>query len=164
MQEACQAYLAQQGYAQYEVSAYARQGRRCEHNLGYWRFGDYLGIGAGAHGKLTCDDGSGIVRTVRARHPSAYLAASTAAGRVTERRMVVAAELPFEYCLNSLRLLEGFTLGEFESRTGLPRAALQPGLDAACRRGLVQSDGDRWSASLLGRRFLNELQAGFLPL
>ena len=164
MQEACQAYLAQHGYAQYEVSAYARDGRRCEHNLVYWRFGDYLGIGAGAHGKLTRADGSAIDRTVRARHPAQYLAATSPRDRLTERRVVAPADIPFEYCLNTLRLLEGFTGEHFERHTGMPRMALQPPLKEAFARGLLENEGDRWYASPLGRRFLNRLQAQFLPV
>jgi putative oxygen-independent coproporphyrinogen III oxidase len=164
MQEHCQAFLADQGYAQYEVSAYARSDRRCAHNLVYWTFGDYLGIGAGAHGKVTAPDGSGIVRTVRARHPAAYLGAATPADRITEQRKVAAADLPFEYCLNTLRLADGFSLRDFERRTGLKRAALQRSVGEALSRGLLTREADRVIPSPLGRRFLNRLQAMFLPI
>jgi putative oxygen-independent coproporphyrinogen III oxidase len=162
MQLACQAYLADKGYEQYEVSAYARTGRRCEHNLVYWRFGDYLGIGAGAHGKVTQLDGT-IVRTVRARHPAAYLGAPSAAARVSEVRTLLDADLPFEYCLNTLRLVEGFTDAAFEQATGLSASVLERPMAQGLARGLVQRQGQGWVASPLGRQFLNQLQALFLP-
>jgi putative oxygen-independent coproporphyrinogen III oxidase len=162
MQEACEALLEAAGFAQYEVSAFAMPGRRCVHNLGYWRFGDYLGIGAGAHGKVTLDDGT-IVRTVRVRHPAAYAAAGSAQARVAERRTVAAAELPFEYCLNSLRLREGFDVAGFAARTGLPIEAVERPLADAVRRGLLVRRDARWLPTPLGRRFLNDLQALFLP-
>ena len=163
MQLACQAVLAGAGYAQYEVSAYARPSRRCEHNLNYWQFGDYLGVGAGAHGKLTDAARGSIVRTVRARHPAAYLAAAGPA-RVTETREIASAERPFEFVLNALRLLDGFAPETFEARTALPVGALQPALEVACRRGLLTSrDGGGWRPTGLGFRFLNDLQQLFLP-
>jgi len=164
MQETCQAFLASEGYAQYEVSAYAQPGRRCRHNLVYWTFGDYLGIGAGAHGKLTGKKDAGITRTVRARHPAAYLAASTPAARIVQRCAVAPQDVPFEYCLNTLRLLDGFTPADFEARTGLSAMALERPIDEACRRGLLERDGERWTPSALGRRFLNRLQGIFLPV
>jgi putative oxygen-independent coproporphyrinogen III oxidase len=162
MQEACEARLAAAGHAQYEVSGYARPGRRCRHNLVYWRFGDYLGIGAGAHGKLTLADGA-IVRTVRVRHPAAYMDAPSADGRVQERRTVAPRDLPFEYCLNALRLREGFDEAAFEARTGLGAEALRAALVEATDRGLLERRDGRWLPTVLGRRFLNDLQALFLP-
>ncbi len=159
MQLACQARIAQAGLGQYEVSAYARPGRRCRHNLAYWRFEDYLGLGAGAHGKATTD--GGVVRTERPRMPRDYLARA-AAGTAGTRRIVPAAELPFEFMLNALRLLEGFTLGDFERGTGLPAAAVAPTLETLGRRGLVEREDDRFRPSSLGFRFLNDLQAAFL--
>lgn len=162
MQIACQEALAAAGFAQYEVSAYARAGRQCRHNLGYWQFGDYLGVGAGAHGKLTVS--SGIVRTVRTRHPSAYQAASEPSQRVAERRAVGVGELPFEFCLNALRLMDGFDTALFEARTGLPIDALQPAMTVAVGRGLLQGSSGRWRATPRGRQFLNDLQGLFLPV
>jgi oxygen-independent coproporphyrinogen-3 oxidase len=161
MQEACQARLADAGYVQYEVSAYAQPGRECRHNLAYWRYEDYLGIGAGAHGKVTRPDA--IERTVRVRHPAAYVAAVSAAARVAETRIVAADELPFEFCLNALRLNAGFAVAEFEARTGQPASALEPGITAAVARGLLERDRAQWRPTLRGRRFLNDLQALFLP-
>jgi oxygen-independent coproporphyrinogen-3 oxidase len=167
MQSECQSLLAQQGFEQYEVSAYARAGARCRHNLNYWRFGDYVGIGAGAHGKITASLPHGVHRTEKARQPRTYLEqlAASAHGthRIGERKKVAAEELPFEFVLNALRLNEGFALGEFESRTGLDPGAVLPKLRSALARGLIEQGGDRWRASELGRRFLNDLQAGFLP-
>ena len=111
MQVECQARLADAGYEQYEVSGYARPGRRCRHNLVYWEFGDYLGVGAGAHGKVTLATiGDAIERTVRVRHPAAYLAATTAPQeRLPRPARGAGSDLPFEFCLNALRLVDGFT-------------------------------------------------------
>lgn len=159
MQLECQALLANSGYQQYEVSAYARTGRRCRHNLNYWQFGDYIGIGAGAHGKLT---GAAVERTIRCRQPRDYLS-RTPLERLTERRTVVAAELPFEFMLNALRLREGFAVSLFEERTGLPVESIDPELRAAQVRGLLQWTGCAWEPTELGFRFLNDLQEMFLP-
>jgi len=158
MQLECQKLLADRGYAQYEVSAYAQPGRQCRHNLNYWRFGDYLGIGAGAHGKVTA--ASGIIRTEKARSPRAYLEAR---GRSGTRRTVPPAELPFEYMLNALRLADGFRTAELERTTGLSVETIQPTLAALKSRGLLESTGDHWKPTELGFRFLNDLQAAFLP-
>lgn len=164
MQEACQARLGAAGFGQYEVSGYARAGRRCKHNLVYWRFGDYLGIGAGAHGKVTGQDAAPVItRTRRVRHPAAYMSAMDRAARVDETRQVRAEELPFEFALNVLRLNEGFAAADFERRTGLPAGVLAGRLELALRRGLLEVAGDRWRPTSLGRRFLNDLQALFLP-
>ena len=163
MQVECQARLARAGYAQYEVSAYAQPGRRCRHNLVYWEYGDYLGVGAGAHGKVTHAATGAIERTIRVRHPAAYLAATEPAQRLAEVRTVPAADLPFEFCLNAMRLVEGFTARQFESRTGLPLAALEAGASAARARGLLEWDDERCRPTPLGRRFLNDLQGHFLP-
>jgi putative oxygen-independent coproporphyrinogen III oxidase len=161
MQEACQARLAAAGYEQYEVSAYASPGRRCRHNLVYWHFDDYLGIGAGAHGKVSFPDR--IERTARVRHPATYLGATGPAARIHERRAVDPAELPFEYCLNTLRLLEGFAPADFEARTGLACGTLRAAAEIAATRGLLGQEHGRWRPTALGWRFLNDLQALFLP-
>ena len=164
MQQACQERLAVAGFEQYEVSAYARADRQCRHNLGYWQYGDYLGIGAGAHGKVTAGDRSGaITRTVRVRHPAAYLGAASATARLAETRTIDPAERPFEFALNLLRLNAGFEIDEFTRRTGLPATAIGERLQDASRRGLLERQGDRWRPTSLGRRFLNDLQALFLP-
>jgi oxygen-independent coproporphyrinogen-3 oxidase len=150
--------LARAGFGHYEVSAYARPGHACRHNLNYWRFGDYLGIGAGAHGKLTVD--GKVVRTEKPRSPRAYL---EAAGRAGSRRDVEAGELPFEFMLNALRLRTGFTLAEFEGATGQGAEVIRPALAALEARGLLNADGARLQPTELGFRFLNDLMAEFLP-
>ena len=147
------------GFTRYEVSAYARDGRACRHNLNYWQFGDYLGIGAGAHGKLTTP--GGVVRSVRRRHPAAYMkAAGTPEARQIERVEVDA--LPGEFMLNALRLAEGFEWTLFESRTGLARAVLEAPVAQAFQRGWVDGDGERLRPTAAGYRFLNDLQILFL--
>ena len=164
MQLECQELLAARGYEQYEVSAYARPGRRSRHNLNYWEFGDYIGIGAGAHGKLTrLDQGNVIVRTTRLKQPREYMSRG-ADQRVSERRVVPAEDVPFEFMLNSLRLIDGFAEQEFESRTGLPFSVLSGTVAAAQRKGLFELDAPQhWRATPTGQRFLNDLQAMFLP-
>jgi oxygen-independent coproporphyrinogen-3 oxidase len=166
MQQACQQQLAAAQYLQYEVSAYGRPGRRCRHNLNYWRFGDYLGIGAGAHGKCSrIEDGRlAIVRSTRPREPRRYLAslAPGATGAATSAS-VPAAELPFEYLLNALRLNDGFEQREFEARTGLSFKAVGEQFALAQHRGLLLLRGTQWRASERGFNFLNDLLALFLP-
>ncbi len=159
MQLDCQERLAAAGFGQYEVSAYARAGRQCRHNLNYWRFGDYLGIGAGAHGKATV--AGAVIRTEKPRSPREYLRRGGRAGVV--RRLVPPAELPFEYMLNVLRLSEGFALAEFERLTGLPAAVVTPKLAELAARRLVLAAAGRYRPTPLGFRFLNELIAAFLP-
>lgn len=160
MQDALQARLAGAGYAQYEVSAYARAGRRSRHNLTYWTYGDYLGIGAGAHGKWTL--GTAVRRRAKHKHPRAYLDHAGTDTAFQEDRIVPAEERPFEYLLNALRLVEGFALSDFEQRTGLDRAVIEPRLQAAQQRGLVALDGERCRATPLGYRYLNRLLGLFL--
>jgi putative oxygen-independent coproporphyrinogen III oxidase len=159
MQQDGDARLAAAGFAQYEVSAYARPGRQCRHNLNYWRFGDYLGIGAGAHGKATV--GGAVLRTEKPRSPRAYLAGGGRLGAI--RRAVQASELPFEFMLNALRLAEGFRFADFERATGLPAATVAGKLAEYARKGLVHPEDSRYRATDLGFRFLNDLLAGFLP-
>jgi putative oxygen-independent coproporphyrinogen III oxidase len=145
--------LAGAGYAQYEVSAHARAGREARHNLNYWQFGDYLGIGAGAHAKRTVD---GVVtRRARHKHPRTYLQHAGTAGAIQE--CGAATDLAFEFALNALRLNEGFALADFETRTGLPGASLTPALERAHALGLVEADAQRVVPTELGRRHLNRL-------
>ncbi|MEX0733661.1 MAG: radical SAM family heme chaperone HemW [Steroidobacteraceae bacterium] len=159
MQVACQKRLAAAGFDQYEVSAYARPGKQCRHNLNYWRFGDYLGIGAGAHGKATLD--GSVIRTEKPRSPREYLRGDGRQGAV--RRAVPPAELPFEFMLNAFRLREGFSLVDFERTTGLPAAAVLPKLGELTARQLVTDAGGRYRPTALGFRFLNDVLASFLP-
>jgi oxygen-independent coproporphyrinogen-3 oxidase len=162
IQRTGQALLRAHGYRQYEVSAYARPGRRCRHNLNYWRFGDYLGIGAGAHGKLSMADGR-ILRTRKPPMPRAYMAAAPAPETLVETHNVGERDLPLEFTLNALRLREGFPLSVFEARTGLGTDRLRPPLDKLARRGLIRERAGRVRPSRLGWRHLNELMLAFLP-
>ena len=162
MQEACEQQLAAAGYGQYEISAYARADRRCVHNLNYWRFGDYLGIGAGAHGKLTCTDNSTVHRRWKTRHPKAYLAAAGDAGRIGGDGPVAVDELPFEYMLNALRLIDGVPLGDFSERTGVPMERIASALASARGRGWLVDDAARLQTTALGQRFLNDVISSFL--
>jgi putative oxygen-independent coproporphyrinogen III oxidase len=163
MQERCQDLLASAGFAQYEVSAYAQPGRQCAHNLNYWRFGDYLGIGAGAHGKLSLPAEQRILRRWKTKHPADYLATAGSPQAIGGDQDIAPAQRPFDFMLNALRLDEGFDLAQFEARTGLPRAAVLPTLDEARRRGWMQVAGDHWRTTPLGARFLNDVMAAFLP-
>jgi len=159
MQDACHAELAARGYAQYEVSAFARPGRQCTHNLNYWRFGDYLGVGAGAHGKLTWPNLGRIERTTQQREPRRYLARPVEG---LTRRDVPLAELPFEYAMNALRLVEGFQTLDYVGVTGLPAAGIEAPLADLARRGLVETVPGGWRTTPLGFRFLNEVLGEFL--
>ena len=159
MQLECQRLLASEGLAQYEVSAYARPGRQCRHNLNYWRFGDYLGIGAGAHGKATVD--GTVIRTEKPRSPREYLAGAGKAGAA--RRAVPATELPFEFMLNALRLSGGFPAEEFERTTGLDGAVIEPAMARLQGQGLIDRSAGLVRPTELGFRFLNDVQSAFLP-
>ena len=144
----------------YEVSAYARAGHRCEHNLNYWQFGDYLGLGAGAHGKLSF--AHRVLRTVKLRDPQRYMEAAKAGQALAQADEVKRADLPFEFMLNALRLRAGFELGQFTERTGLPLSAIQKALEQAESRGLIERDGAQIKPTERGFDFLSELQALFL--
>nr|WP_165495971.1 radical SAM family heme chaperone HemW [Pseudomonas daroniae] len=160
IQEAGQALLAEHGYGQYEVSAYAQPGRAARHNLNYWTFGDFIGIGAGAHGKLSTPDGR-ISRTWKTRLPKDYLdpAKHYSAGE----RLLSAEELPFELLMNVLRLSDGCAAELFSQRTGLPLQQLAVAREQAERRGLLQKDPARLTATREGQLFLNDLLQYFLP-
>jgi oxygen-independent coproporphyrinogen-3 oxidase len=145
----------------YEVSAYARDGHRCDHNLNYWKFGDYLGLGAGAHSKLSF--AHRVVRQVRFREPMLYMEKALAGHCLAQDTEVSRADLPFEYMLNTLRLKDGFGLQQFSERTGLAITAIQKGLEEAERKGLIERDFSRVKPSVRGFDFLNDLQALFLP-
>lgn len=160
MQEAIEAELAGAGYEHYETSAFARKNSRCRHNLNYWLFGDYLGIGAGAHGKLTFHDR--VLRQVRHRQPKAYMEKAMSGNALEEERIVSSDELPFEFMMNALRLTEGFPVSLFSARTGLSLTAVLPMLEEAQRRGLIERDALYVRPTLLGQRFLNELLQLFL--
>jgi len=168
IQDAGQAALESRGFIQYEVSAWAAAPDRvCRHNLNYWRFGDYLAVGAGAHGKLTRPEG--VFRYVRPANPEAYMRFAEAPGDETPGSgpaytACTAGDLVFEFMLNSLRLIEGFTLGDFEARTGLDRDRLASRLEGLCRRGLIEDrTAGHFVPTALGRSFLNDVMAEFLP-
>lgn len=148
------------GLARYEVSAFARPGHRCTHNLNYWHFGDYLGLGAGAHGKLSFPER--IVRQVRWREPATYMANALQGQAVSNEHEVTAGDLPFEFMLNALRLKDGFDLALFAERTGLGLSALEPALSRAIERGLIVRDGARLVPTARGYDFLSDLQQAFL--
>jgi len=161
MQEAIEAELGNAGYQHYETSAFAQKNRRCRHNLNYWHFGDYLGIGAGAHAKLTLHDR--ILRQAKLRSPQDYLAAPDAAAQLAEEHDVAAADRGFEFMMNALRLSGGFDPALFAERTGLPLTAIEQPLQEAERRGLLARDALNIRPTELGRKFLNELLQIFLP-
>jgi putative oxygen-independent coproporphyrinogen III oxidase len=160
MQQEIQHALAAHGFRQYEVSAYARPGRECAHNLNYWCFGDYLGIGAGAHAKIT--DAAGIVRRRRVKHPRDFLAAAGGAGAIAGEQRLTRRDAAAEFMLNALRLKEGFASPLFSERTGLPLNDVLPTLAQAEARGLLEHDARAVRASERGYRFLNDLVAMFL--
>jgi len=160
MLEQCRGRLSMAGFAQYEVSAYAREGARCRHNLNYWSFGDYLGVGAGAHGKLTFAPAARIVRTTQLREPRRYLAAPDTA---LAQRTIPPQDLPFEFMLNALRLTAGFERTTFTTRTGLPWEAIAAVVGAALEAGLLVSTAEGCRPSARGLRFLNDLLLYFLP-
>ena len=148
------------GYERYEVSAYARPGHPCKHNLNYWRFGDYLGIGAGAHSKLSF--AHRVVRQARYKHPATYMEEARTGTPIQEEHEVGPRDLPFEFMLNALRLVEGFPVHRFLERTGLTMTSIEPGLREAEARGLIARDFEKIVPTPLGQRFLNDLQAMFL--
>jgi putative oxygen-independent coproporphyrinogen III oxidase len=179
IQTECQQILAAEGFEQYEVSAYAKHGMRCRHNLNYWLFGDYVGLGAGAHGKISSSVPDRILRTAKPKQPREYIerlsgspttGSPMAAGSATrsgpapigERKYIAAADLPFEFMLNALRLKDGFATRDFERRTGLPLSSIEPALRHAGNRGLLAAVADGWRPTALGARFLNDLQSSFL--
>jgi putative oxygen-independent coproporphyrinogen III oxidase len=160
MLAACHELLENAGFSQYEVSAYAKAGKQCRHNLNYWTFGDYVGAGAGAHGKITFADRGEISRTTQQREPRRYQAGSPDA---MARRRVADADLPFEFMMNALRLTDGFETRLFAERTGLEWTRLMPKLASLNTRGLLVSDGPICKPTPLGLRFLNEMLLSLLP-
>ena len=160
MLDRCLTTLVAAGFEQYEVSGYARAGMRCVHNLNYWQFGDYLGIGAGAHGKLSYPARGFAIRTQQTREPRRYLAADPHA---LVRKTIGPQDFPFEFAMNGFRLIEGFANDLFEDRTGLPSSVLDQALTSLVARGLVEGGQGRWHATPKGFRFLNEILVDLLP-
>ena len=161
MQAMVEETLAAAGFGHYETSAFARPGHRCRHNLNYWMFGDYLGIGAGAHGKVSFPDR--VVRHERIKQPREYMAAAGQGQSISAERSVRAGELPFEFILNALRLVEGFPVELFGNRTGQPIAVIERRLADAEAKGLLERDWQHIRPTRQGRLFLNELLEEFLP-
>ena len=160
MQQAIQDLLAENGFKQYEVSAYARPGFECRHNLNYWTFGDYLGIGAGAHGKIT--ESEGIARLWKVKNPKDYLAKAGTTGALGGEQRLTPRDVTAEFMLNALRLKDGFSLHLFPERTGLSIGAIRTTLADARTRGLLEPDDALVRPTELGYRFLNDLAALFL--
>lgn len=161
MQQHCQTLLREAGFIHYETSAYALPGQPSRHNLNYWQFGDYLGIGAGAHGKLTCTDG--IWRYRKHAHPQRYLAQAASRDFIAERCRVEMTDLALEFMLNALRMTQGFSVKLFESRTGLAFAEIAEPVSRACAAGLLLLEDDWLKPSVDGQRFLNDLLLMFMP-
>ena len=161
LQDALESMLGTVGYEHYETSAHAKRGHRCRHNENYWRFGDYLGIGAGAHSKLSFHDR--IIRQARYKQPAQYMRAALEGNALAEDRVLGAADLPFEFMMNAMRLSDGVALAEFAERTGLPITAITRELEAAEARGLLMRDHKTMRATDTGALFLNDLLQLFLP-
>ncbi len=161
MQDMVEARLDAAGYENYETSAFAKPGARCQHNLNYWRFGDYLGIGAGAHSKLSFPDR--ILRQARYKQPREYMQRAAAGAPVQEEHALARKDLGFEFVMNALRLAEGFEPALFTERTGLAFAAIERPLQEAVQRGLIMRDHVRIAPTQRGKRFLNDLLQLFLP-
>ena len=161
IQDAGGALLREAGFAQYEVSAWAQAGHRCRHNMNYWQFGDYLAVGAGAHGKLS--DAQGVSRYYKPANPLQYMLAMEQQSDCGPLEPITRDELLFEFMLNALRLADGFPEAVFSERTGLSAAVLEEGASSAMKKGLLRRDTDAaWRPTELGWRFLNDLQAEFL--
>jgi oxygen-independent coproporphyrinogen-3 oxidase len=160
MQDMIDEATAKAGYGHYEVSAFAREGRQARHNLNYWQFGDYLGIGAGAHSKISFPHR--IVRQARFRHPTTYMQQAAAGSAVEQESEIERADLGFEFMLNALRLTDGFDTSQFFERTGLSLNAIERQLHEAESKGLIERDHKHIRPTVLGRRFLNDLQQLFL--
>ncbi|KJG28245.1 YggW family oxidoreductase [Photobacterium angustum] len=151
--------LTEAGYQQYEISGYSKPGKQCQHNLNYWRFGDYLGIGCGAHGKISFADGQ-IIRTVKVKHPRGYLQSDKP--YLTEENKVADGERPFEFFMNRFRLLESCPKQDFVTRTGLALTTIEPTIDWAIAQSYLQDTGDHWQITEHGKLFLNDLLAAFV--
>ncbi len=158
LQQQGQALLAEQGYQQYEISAYAREGRRCQHNLNYWQFGDYLALGAGAHGKISRSDNGQVQRYWQLRQPAAYMQAS-ATEKISAHELIEDSQLAFEFMLNALRLREGFSLQDFEAHTGLSFSRVANTCEKAVEKGLLEKweSAAGYQATQQGYLFLNDL-------
>ena len=163
MQQAGSEALRSAGYARYEISAYARPGSECAHNLNYWTYGDFLAIGAGAHGKITMAAEDRVLRYAKHRHPRQYLRGLQTADWVAERRTLTGQDLVFEYFLNRLRLRNGFREEDFSEHTGLAWSIVEARVGEAIERGLLARVDGRIRTTALGWNFINDIQQMFLP-
>lgn len=161
MGKACQARLEMAGFGRYEVSAYAKEGYKCRHNLNYWRFGDYLGIGAGAHGKLTDARQKKIWRYFKIRHPIHYMEKAQTPARIGGRALIGETDRPLEFLMNTLRLKEGFSPSQFERRTALPFSSIEPIVDGLIQEGLLYRQEGRIACTPHGWNFLDTLLERF---
>ena len=163
MQEVCQTRLAKNGYAQYEISAYAKDGYQCQHNLNYWQFGDYLGIGAGAHGKLTNAPEQKIYRSWKVKQPKDFLNNATNEKRISGQKTLSRQEAAFEFMMNALRLNEGFETETFQQHIGLPISVIEKQLKQAEEKELISWELKRIKPTDMGRQYLNTLLELFIP-
>jgi oxygen-independent coproporphyrinogen-3 oxidase len=161
IEEAVHETLGAAGHRHYETSAWSRPGMECRHNLNYWQFGDYLGVGAGAHSKISFSDR--IVRQMRSKNPREYMRRVDEGTAVAEERRLERSDLVFEFMMNALRLPQGFAVAAFQERTGVPISAAERGLAQAESRGLIRRDHERVQPTERGQRFLNDLLEIFLP-
>jgi oxygen-independent coproporphyrinogen-3 oxidase len=164
MQQAGHALLASHGYARYEVSAFAREDRRCRHNLNYWEFGDYIGIGAGAHGKLTDAAAQSVYRTAKIRHPRSYIEALQAGRDPGGITRLTAGDVLLEFCMNALRLEDGFSPATFTANTGLQATSMLTACESADADGLLEIGDERIRCTHRGRRYLNDVLQHFMPV
>ncbi len=163
IQQACLDMLGKAGYLHYEISAHARPGRHCQHNLNYWQFGDYVGIGAGAHGKITDAAQQHITRRAKQRHPQRYMDNAGTDAVSSETRRVTRYDVGLEFLMNAFRLTDGFPVAMFMERTGQPITRIETGLAEAEERGLITRDLETIQPTALGRQYLNDLLSLFLP-
>jgi oxygen-independent coproporphyrinogen-3 oxidase len=163
MHQACGQMLSRADYRQYEISAWSRPGRQCRHNLNYWRYGDFLGIGAGAHGKITLPSEPSVRRRVRQRHPKAWMRGLEQGSGTVDDHRLEPSERVFEFFLNQLRLRGGVRKDQFEPRTGIAWDEVSSRADEAIEKGLLKEENGRLIPTGLGWRFSNEIQAIFLP-
>ena len=157
MQQNCQALLAEAGFFQYEVSAYAKKGKQCRHNLNYWQFGDYLGIGAGAHGKISTVQSGSVYRTMKNKNPATYLFLPE-----PTKHLITKEELPLEFLMNNLRLKEGFSINDYQAATGLMPQSLEPMLSECVNENLLIKQQQRYFCSSKGWNFLDSVLEKFI--
>jgi oxygen-independent coproporphyrinogen-3 oxidase len=162
MQERCIELIHAHGYEQYEISAYAKSGKRCQHNLNYWQYGDYLGIGAGAHGKISSGASGDILRRWKPKNPREFIASAGTQQGIGGDEIIQPNSRPFDYMLNTLRLVDGFSLNDFEYRTGLDRAVIHDKLKQAIEANWLEQKGDWIKPTELGMRFANDVMSLFL--